>query len=762
MTISSEESPRIQYAGPISAGTTLSFPYSYIDKSQVKAQISDEDVWALDVDYSVGTESITTISTVAAGETLTLYRRTVLDQQASFPQNAKFNSEKINDALDKLTMQQQEQQEALGRSVKFSLDVDTSITDVTIPAPVAGKTLKWNDAETGLVNSDYDPDEAIAITTAAAEDAAEDAAAAQVSATSAANSLSILNSTIGAAVSSATAAAAASAISAQGYAEDADEAATRAEVIATTLECVIPASGDEGKFLQVDETSYTNGYNFVDINPQLPIVEVGTINTDFILQSNTVTRGTLNSDIDITLPTVLESGVENRVVFDFASTISDFPDLITSGIVCWSSVNNNRKPVELSVDNTERNQLLFSTVDGGAHWNAEYRTFKERSSDTVIYGYYVDTADSNPATRVHYVEDNASFSDPSYMNFVSDSFHYGDWESPFFMPRPVMLKYDGTVDYELNPNDYTKKKDGTASAIASIAYGGNAMIGWPTIYTKRYTVGNYQYVLKSNKQIDSSWKAYSWYNKNNILRDEVYTAIYQPANISSVLRSLSGQTIFTSNAGSTELTYALANGSTYGWYTGVWADWVEIQELLVLMCKSTDIQAKFGQGRSSAANATTGEANSKGMFYGTSGNGMLKIFGMENYYGNYWKRIAGCVYTASGYAIKMTQGTADGSTATDYNSTGSGYIVPGLTMSGTSGGYISAATLTGYGFLPTVVSGSSSTYFCDGAWFAAGSYALVGGAYVSGLLAGAFALALHVAFSDAGASVGASLSCKPL
>lgn len=38
-------------------------------------------------------------------------------------------------------------------------------------------------------------------------------------------------------------------------------------------------------------------------------------------------------------------------------------------------------------------------------------------------------------------------------------FSYGDWENAFFMPRPCMLKYDGTVDYYLDPNDYTKRVD---------------------------------------------------------------------------------------------------------------------------------------------------------------------------------------------------------------------------------------------------------------------------------------------------------------
>ena len=142
--------------------------------------------------------------------------------------------------------------------------------------------------------------------------------------------------------------------------------------------------------------------------------------------------------------------------------------------------------------------------------------------------------------------------------------------------------------------------------------------------------------------------------------------------------------------------------------------------------------------------------------------GMVKVFGIENYYGNYWKRIAGLVYTASGIALKMTEGTQDGSTVTGYNTDGTGYIVPNIVASGTSGGYISASTLSAYGIFPAVASGSSSTYFCDGLWFATGCYALVGGGYGDGLLGGGFALNLRNAFSSSDASFGASLSCRPL
>ena len=36
-------------------------------------------------------------------------------------------------------------------------------------------------------------------------------------------------------------------------------------------------------------------------------------------------------------------------------------------------------------------------------------------------------------------------------------FDYGDWNEPFFIPKPCMLKSDGTVDYYLDENDYSKK-----------------------------------------------------------------------------------------------------------------------------------------------------------------------------------------------------------------------------------------------------------------------------------------------------------------
>ena len=98
----------------------------------------------------------------------------------------------------------------------------------------------------------------------------------------------------------------------------------------------------------------------------------------------------------------------------------------------------------------------------------------------VVYGMRILRDESVPSAKVVYLEDNTEFN-PAYMDFTNGTFNYGSWENAFFMPRPCMLKYDGTVDYYLDPNDYTKKEDGTASDIEDVSYQGNAMMEWPKI-----------------------------------------------------------------------------------------------------------------------------------------------------------------------------------------------------------------------------------------------------------------------------------------
>ena len=151
--------------------------------------------------------------------------------------------------------------------------------------------------------------------------------------------------------------------------------------------------------------------------------------------------------------------------------------------------------------------------------------------------------------------------------------------------------------------------------------------------------------------------------------------------------------------------------------TEVLADRLLLQDLLVMMARSTECQTAFGYGRCKSSNSNAiapGTMNTKGMFWGsndqTSG---VKVFGMENVWGNLWRRTAGWINANGTQKVKLTRGTHDGSTVTDYNTDGNGYkTIANATPAGSSGGYISSMKTEAFGRLPVTASGSSSSNGC--------------------------------------------------
>lgn len=411
----------------------------------------------------------------------------------------------------------------------------------------------------------------------------------------------------------------------------------------------------------------------------------------------------------------------------------------------------------------------FPYTSTGAYNRSEAnRTSVTPKKRDYLFGYDLVKSTSSPSGRVSYPDDvdNAGFT-PAKMNF-GGSFSYGDWNfapGEKFMPRPCMLTYAGVVDHYLNPNDYTQKAEGGASKVADTSFGGNAMVEWPKIYTKRWEEGGVYHFRCSDTPQDESWECWSNYDRLNNQIDHFYTPIYFGSNVSSKLRSISGQANMVSQNATTEINYAKANGND--WYTEVLADRLLIQDLLVMMGKSTDGQTVYGKGRCDTNSAVnTGTMNSRGMFWGSNnGTDGVKVFGMEHFWGNLWRRTAGWMNVNGTQKVKLTRGTKDGSTASDYNTDGNGYkTVSGATPSGTSGGYISSMKTEGFGRIPVTASGSSSTFEADGLWYnnSGTMYAVVGGNWNDGLLCGPFGAYLSYAPSISYSNTGAALSCKPL
>lgn len=358
------------------------------------------------------------------------------------------------------------------------------------------------------------------------------------------------------------------------------------------------------------------------------------------------------------------------------------------------------------------------------------------------------------------------------------TFSYGDWSDVFFMPKPCMLRYDGTVAYYLDPNDYTKKADGTASDVADPNFEGNAMMEWPLIWWK-YEAGETEgegYFYVSNRKVDDSFNCWCNYNCDDKIVSHFYTAIYNGTGTDK-MRSISGVALTSANGngGTTatqEITRATANNATdkTEWYIDVWSDRMLINGLLILMGKSLNSQAVFGRGldtglQSAKEAYVTGSLNDKGLFWGntsaeTSG---VKVFGMENYWGCVWHRTAGLIGLSNGNtAYKLTYGTVDGTTTDGYNTNGNGYLVD--TTARPANGYFKTAKFGKFGYLPLTTGSSYTTYYSD-YWYtknAALTFALVGGSAGDGVSDGCSYFSLGTAPGNANWNVSSSLSFKPL
>ena len=435
-----------------------------------------------------------------------------------------------------------------------------------------------------------------------------------------------------------------------------------------------------------------------------------------------------------------------------------------------------------------------------------------------IYGIHIDPNESDPSARVTYLE-NAVGMTPAYMG--ETKFNYGSWEKAFFMPKPCVLSYDGTVAYYLDPNDYTKKLDGTPSNIDDLSINGNVMLEFPKIYYKFVpSASGYDgdfYV--SNYKVDDSYECWCNYDADNNEIDHFYIGAYNGCCYDGKMRSISGLTLprYVNTAYSSSNTYAVGdrvnynncmyecvtavetpeefdatkweqfafNGNNTGveelalarsnnigakdeWLTNIWADTTLIWGLLYLIGKSTNPEEIFGLGIinsviEDAEGYVTGTLNDKGLFYGnvSEGGAPIKVFGIENFWGCKTQRCAGLIGSATNdFYYKLTHGTKDGTEATSFNTNGAGYHV--VENGQAADGWIKNKSFGKYGMIAKVVdeSASSTTYYCS--TFTPGkNYCMFSGSYSSNPGNGT-RVALSGGVNSRSIRYSNRLSCKPL
>lgn len=494
-------------------------------------------------------------------------------------------------------------------------------------------------------------------------------------------------------------------------------------------------------------------------------------------------------DISLPNPTVIDG---QRVctpagVVIKRSSIGYITDIADGTLVANLSVEDLKTPyidTNLKAGSTYY-YTAFPYSDHGAYNLSASELNKTATSveDFVCYGFNVDQRtgndvpddliceNSNPA----YTISNTGFKD-GRMNFDKDTFDYGSWTGQeFIFPRSCMLKMDGTVDYYLNENDESLKEDGTASDYNNMEYEGNAMMEFGrdgkqiwTAFIADTDEPDITHIYVADKKIDDNFHAWAF---NEGKANHFYFAKYFGSKDSKGrMRSISGTNNSYNTNASQEITMAKANGT--GWMTGTKAQWDLLDILCWLITGTADSQTALGRGHVDTEwhdkyeGIEPGSMDGKGMFWGErTGKKGVKFLGIEHYFGNLWRRIAGWCQISSDKStrIKLMKGTADGSTATDYNTTGDGYITL-IDGSQAAQGYISKMKFDNRGFFyPIECKASTTTRYCDNKWTNAdaNTYAIVGCRWGTGSRGGSSGVDLDYAASNAYFAVGSSLSYTP-
>ena len=746
---------------------------------------------------------------LATGKKLVIMRELPLQQLLDLINQGDFFADDIEQAFDDLTMITQQLSEKLARAMVFSVEV--ADFDNIIPlAP--GMSFRINDEGTGLELTE-DPAKVLPQaqnllqqTTQQANIATEKANAAAVSETNAAESESN--------AASSEMNAAASEEMAQKWAESdespdgetdsesptsetmsAKEWALYAKEIAENMGNPVTSIAESNGQLEITASDASKMY--IDVltpdNATLSASGVPAANAD---NNDVANTAWVRRTIETMAETLAPDPVKARKIEKSGNTVklwwSDPDDGTADGVTVsrWGKTiivkkqgSYPEKPTDgtVVVTVTTRNQYAdepytdtqvspenwyyraFPMSPGGMYSTSELNRF-----GFWHYAIYIDETDPDEETCVHKLGgyDNYFFERP-FMDFDEDKFYWGGWKNVQMLPKPCMLNSDGTVDYYLDPDDYTKKADGTASDVTNMSYDGNAMMEWAPVFTKVVREGNRLYMYFCSEKYDDDYECYSCKKSDGEYGEHFYMPIYEGYVSSGKMRSMSsGQKPTVNTTAENEATYATANGT--GWNTTLWADEQLLQMLGILFFERLNLQVACGYNPGSSTSAIThvnGTANAKGMFYGHASTNAVgtKYFGMENWWGHRWRRCNGLMTIDRRVKVKLTNSTIDGSTVTGYNRTGNGYIDTGVDVPSASESYIKEISgdprcVTA----PVTVSGASSTtYYCDAAWSAAGTMQLVlGGSVINGALAGLFAFLVSAAPSYAFWDFGASLSYK--
>ena len=468
----------------------------------------------------------------------------------------------------------------------------------------------------------------------------------------------------------------------------------------------------------------------------------GTTNYNALENKPKINGTTLSGD-----KTSSDLGLQDTVAFEGtynsssnkAATMADIKDGKLTGyaqssgnVAATDKIIEAIGKVEKKADDNQSN--VSSIQEEQVVQNREIATLRE-ITNCKLYGYRIDKQDTNPDTRVTYLYDAVGMT-PAYMDFSGGSFNYGSWADIWFIAknRPVALKYDGTVDYELSHTDFTKKIDGeTASDVSDSTYGGNFMSEIPLVYVKRWEDTRYNYVVFCETKPNDDYLAQAHTNANGTINPYIYLPMFKGSiDANNKLRSLMGTIPNGNTTAANEVTYVENCGN--GWQLWDKAKIDLIMDLIVLITKSTNCRGKIGNGDCQTYNASDTRKDSKNnaangkmmsgyevgdttrstnaQFYGAEGTDSTNYgkhhmiaFYIEDLWANRWDRCLGFNLVDNVYKVKMTPPYALDSDST--------YQALSVTPPSSTEGWLKNVSSGVYGDVPTEVGASNVSGFAN-------------------------------------------------
>jgi hypothetical protein len=323
--------------------------------------------------------------------------------------------------------------------------------------------------------------------------------------------------------------------------------------------------------------------------------------------------------------------------------------------------------------------------------------------------------------------------------------------------RRCVVKADGTVNYYLNPDNSNFKEDGTPSVLSGAD--GNVMVEIPKHYIKVETVDNIDSFSVSLTPEVGYVLDPAFLKWNGTAMVEVpyrYFRAYEGFVSGGKLLSVSGVTPTRSQTISVFRTQAMANGA--GWHLTDWNLLNTIKRLCYIEFCDFIVTKYLGNGNDTGADygLTTGQSNALGnrSSNSTHNDMYMSYRGIENMYADIWEFV-------DGVNVNNYQFYVNGKYSTFASDVFTGdYVAKGpLTAAGVNNGLIKrcAVSVEG-GFIPTVVGGSTTTFYGDAFWSATGDRIVFhGGPANAGASDGLGALSVLHASSLSDVAIGAAV-----